>query len=604
MANKRPGERGFSPARVSAPAGDMGRARRAQLIGELRDILGRKHVLTGGSATRRYRTGYRSGSGPALAVVRPGRLVELWKVTQACVQADCTIILQAANTGLTGGSTPDGGDYPGGVVVISTLRMAGIHLLKGGAEAVCLPGATLHKLEQCLRPFGREPHSVIGSSCFGASVVGGVCNNSGGSLIQRGPAFTQFALFGLVEPSGEVRLVNHLGIDLGDDPEIILDRLERGDFDDADVDSSSGNWAHDHGYANHVREVASDRPARFNADERCLFEASGSAGKAIVFAVRLDTFEKDAANSTFYLGTNNPRRFDQIRRAMLSDFPVLPISGEYIHRTAFDIADRYGRDMFLTIERLGTDRLPGLFAAKAMVDNWTSRVPFLGEDLSDRMMQRLGTLLPDHLPSRMRDFRNRFEHHLILKVPATIAAPTRALLSRIFAAGDGSSFECDEREAHKAFLHRFVVAGAAVRYRAVHRRAVEDIVALDVALPRNAEDWDDFLPSDQEAQVIHALCYGHFFCHVFHQDFVLRKGSDAAEFKHRLCASFDRRGAEYPAEHNVGHSYVAKPALARFYRQLDPRNQLNPGLGATSRQRFWGETPGAATEPDPVHPLK
>ncbi|MFC3217356.1 hypothetical protein [Comamonas sp. JC664] len=50
-----------------------------------------------------------------------------------------------------------------------------------------LPGPTLDKLEQVLAPLGREPHSVIGSSCIGASVLGGICNNSGGSLVRRGP---------------------------------------------------------------------------------------------------------------------------------------------------------------------------------------------------------------------------------------------------------------------------------------------------------------------------------------------------------------------------------------------------------------------------------
>jgi D-lactate dehydrogenase len=37
----------------------------------------------------------------------------------------------------------------------------------------------------------------------------------------------------------------------------------------------------------------------------------------------------------------------------------------------------------------------------------------------------------------------------------------------------------------------------------------------------------------------------------------------------------------------VGHLYVAKPELADFYRELDPRNQLNPGIGHTPRGRDW-----------------
>jgi len=47
------------------------------------------------------------------------------------------------------------------------------------------------------------------------------------------------------------------------------------------------------------------------------------------------------------------------------------------------------------------------------------------------------------------------------------------------------------------------------------------------------------------------------------------------------------RGAQYPAEHNVGHLYYAKPALINHYMSLDPRNFFNPGLGRTSICLHW-----------------
>ena len=49
----------------------------------------------------------------------------------------------------------------------------------------------------------------------------------------------------------------------------------------------------------------------------------------------------------------------------------------------------------------------------------------------------------------------------------------------------------------------------------------------------------------------------------------------------------DDRGAEYPAEHNVGHLYHAKPALVDHYRELDPCNAFNPGIGHTSKYSHW-----------------
>lgn len=35
-----------------------------------------------------------------------------------------------------------------------------------------------------------------------------------------------------------------------------------------------------------------------------------------------------------------------------------------------------------------------------------------------------------------------------------------------------------------------------------------------------------------------------------------------------MWSLLDARGAEYPAEHNVGHLYVAKPALKQHYQKL------------------------------------
>ena len=166
-------------------------------------------------------------------------------------------------------------------------------------------------------------------------------------------------------------------------------------------------------------------------------------------------------------------------------------------------------------------------------------------------------------------------------------AEARAYLAGIFPSVTGDMFECTPDEGRAAFLHRFAVAGAAVRYRAVHAREVEDIVALDIALRRNDQEWMERLPPEIDAAIAKKLYYGHFFCHVFHQDYVVRKGHDCLELEHAMWRLLDARGAEYPAEHNVGHLYKAKPALAEFYRRIDPTNSLNPGVGQTSKCAHW-----------------
>ncbi|MBY4867679.1 D-lactate dehydrogenase [Burkholderia anthina] len=551
------------------------------LLALLRDIAGASHVLTADTQTRRYRIGYRFGAGRVLAVVRPGTLIEQWKTLAACVAARVIVITQASNTGLTGGSTPDGDDYDRDIVIVSTTRIKRVHLLDGGKQVVCIGGTTLDQLERTLKPIGREPHSVIGSSCIGASVLGGISNNSGGSLVHRGPAYTEMALFAAVDSTGVLRLVNHLGIELGATPEEVLSRVENGTFDGNDV--RAGAAASDREYASHVRDIDASTPARFNADPRRLFEASGSAGKVMTFAVRLDTFAAERGAKVFYIGTNDTNVLTDIRRHALASLTHLPIAGEYMHRDAFDVAKQYGKDLFFIIDRFGTSRLPMFFSLKMRFDALFDRSGFIPKHFTDRMLQWISGLLPGHLPARLEEYRDRYEHHLMLKVPAAGIDEAREFLSACFAHPSGGFFECTDEEGRKAFLHRFAAASAAVRYRAVHHREVEDIIALDIALRRNDRDWFERLPQKIERAIKLKLYYGHFLCHVFHQDYIVAKGHDCVPLEHEMLDLLDVRGAEYPAEHNVGHLYKAKPSLADFYKRLDPCNCFNPGIGKTSK---------------------
>ena len=557
------------------------------LLETLRHIVGAKYVITDPSKTERYRTGYRFGTGNAIAVVRPATLWEQWQVLEACVAADVIVISQAANTGITGGSNPFGNDYDRDVVIINTMRNDNIQLINEGKQAVCLTGATLNHLEQELKVYDREPHSVIGSSCIGASVIGGVCNNSGGSLVQRGPAYTEMALFAQRNADGKLELINHLGIDLGSSPKEILTNLQEGKYQQKDIHSTDKK-GHDHDYCNHVREINANTPARFNADPARLFEASGSAGRLGVFAVRVDTFPAEKKTAVFYIGTNNTAVLTKLRRDMLGTFEEIPISGEYIHRTAFDIAAKYGKDTFWYIKNVGTEYLPKLFSLKAWGDRVAKKLPFMPNHFSEKFLQFTSKLMPQHLPKILWDYRNQYEHHLILKMGGKGVDEARAYLQKEFAdSTKGAFIECDAKLAQAAMLLRFAVASAAIRYRSVHEDEVEDIVALDIALRRNDEDWFEKLPPELDAKILHKLYYGHFMCHVFHQDYVIKKGYNCEEIEEEMLKILDTRGAQYPAEHNVGHLYHANDDLKKFYNSLDPTNSFNPGIGKTSKKKDW-----------------
>ena len=79
-------------------------------------------------------------------------------VSGGCVETNVIVIMQAANTGLTGGSTPFGDDYDRPIIVINTMRISDIHIINSGKQIIGFPGSTLFDLENQLSPYGREPH--------------------------------------------------------------------------------------------------------------------------------------------------------------------------------------------------------------------------------------------------------------------------------------------------------------------------------------------------------------------------------------------------------------------------------------------------------------
>ena len=556
-----------------------------QVLDKLTDVLGASNVQADPKKNEHYRMGWRSGGGSALAVVFPQTLLEIWRSLEICVQGNCIIIMQAAKTGLTEGSTPSGNDYDRPVVVINTLAINQLYLVNNNEQVIGLPGTTLHHLQSQLNAVNRAPHSVIGSSTLGASIIGGVSNNSGGALVKRGPAYTELALFAQINKHGQLVLVNHLDVELGDSPEEILTNLQTGNFDKTNLPDSD-KLASDKEYIARVTDVDASTPSRFNADKRRLYEASGCAGKLAVFAVRLDTYPTAVEEKTFYIGSSSTQELAQLRRQILSSFQNIPEVGEYMHRDIFDVSAKYGKDTFLSIKHLGTNALPRLFSIKGAIDAKLNKWSWIPNYFTDKVMQIIANIFPKHLPKRMVEYRDRYEHHLIIKMSDAGIAEAQEFLQSFFATSKtGDYFECDAAESESAFLNRFAAAGAAIRYEVMHEQEVGEILALDIALPRNELEWFEVFPEEIAQHLEKKLYYGHFFCYVFHQDYILKKGSDAEQVKKMMLALLNERGAKYPAEHNVGHLYEAEPDLQNFYESLDPTNTFNPGIGKMPKHK-------------------
>ena len=556
------------------------------MVQELIDIIGTKYVITASWRKTPYSKGWRYGNGEAFAVLRPGSLIELWKILKVCLKADVIVIMQAANTGLTGGSTPNSNDYDRPIVIVNTLRIDDIQLINEGKQIIGFSGSSLYDLEKKLEPINREPHSIIGSTSIGASIVGGVCNNSGGSLVQRGPAFTELALYAKVNIDGELELINELEINLGSNPEEILNNLQNKNYDKLDV-INSNKLASDNKYSEIVRQVKSTIPARYNADERLLHNVSGCAGKLAVFAVRLDTYPKPKKNQVFYVGSNNPDDFWKIRRDILKTFKTLPTLGDYVHRDCYDAAKKYSKDTFLVIEKLGTNFLPTLFELKRKVDIIASKFKFFPDHFSDRLMQFLSNFWPNHLPKNMEEFRDLYEHHWIIEMSDNGINEAKEYFNNFFKDKKGDYFLCNEKVGKKAMLHRYVSASAIGRYHNLNKSKHGEMLSLDIAFPRNEKNWFEKLPLEIDELLEMKLYYGHLFCHVQHLNYIVKKGVDGEALKEKLLNTYKERGAEYPAEHNVGHEYFANPTLLKFYKELDPTNFFNPGIGKTSKLKNW-----------------
>jgi D-lactate dehydrogenase len=187
----------------------------------------------------------------------------------------------------------------------------------------------------------------------------------------------------------------------------------------------------------------------------------------------------------------------------------------------------------------------------------------------------------------MESFRDQYEHLWIIEMTDNGIDEAEAYFKTFFNENDGSYFKCNNNEAKKAQLHRYVSAGAFGRYQSLKNKSNKESFSMDIALPRNEKKWFEKLPEDINDLFEIKLYYGHLFCHVMHQNYVVKKGVDTKDLLSKLLEFYESRGAEYPAEHNVGHEYSVKSSLFDFYKKLDPTNSFNPGIGKTSKLKNW-----------------
>ena len=65
---------------------------------------------------------------------------------------------------------------------------------------------------------------------------------------------------------------------------------------------------------------------------------------------------------------------------------------------------------------MGASFMPRLFEFKRRSIYLLKNLDFCPDKFSDKLLQFISYLLPNHLPDRMEQYRNKYEHHWIIEM--------------------------------------------------------------------------------------------------------------------------------------------------------------------------------------------
>ncbi|MCY0093730.1 FAD-binding oxidoreductase [Hoeflea ulvae] len=155
----------------------------ADVVNDLRGIVGAAHVFTGASDMSAYLTDWtKHYFGMAIAVVRPADVQQVSAIVKLCGAAGIAIVPQGGNTGLAGGGVPSAARPS---IVLSLSRMTTIRELhEAGRTVVAEAGVVLEILKD-----HASAHGLLFPLSFGAkgscTIGGNLATNAGGSNVVR-----------------------------------------------------------------------------------------------------------------------------------------------------------------------------------------------------------------------------------------------------------------------------------------------------------------------------------------------------------------------------------------------------------------------------------
>ena len=565
--------------------------------------------------------GARLGQGSALAVCRPGTLQEAVDALRACVAADAIVIPQGANTGLTGGSVPRD-DTHRSAVVLNMRRMNKIHEIEeeggekgddggngaGAVKMLCLAGAGIHDLSVRAKSIGRESHSILGSTFLNPTVAAGVSLGSGGSQIRKGPVYTERCLWCKVTEDGKVELFNTTGFEAPTEEEL-LRMIEEGAVGRPASSSSSSSSSSSFPPASDAVRYCQDlcdhsqeqetKVSRFNADTRGI-DPVRSEGKVLILASVHDTFPVPRAVRNVWVSCDSLETAQKLKKKVMLVNPIdLPISCEYMNKDTMDVIDQGGRALCHSLLQFGIGpKFEHLWDLKIKIES----MKILGtmfETLPDKILYAVNSIFPSVLPSEVAALSKKFDHHMLISVGDFGNGEINHFEDRLAlflrseqdAGGRETSSMCvvrdlDEKEAKRVGVFRFAAAPA-FRTWCVGRNLSG--ISLDYALPKNHTTSPDMAAGGPLRSDPVVRCrYSHFGCNVVHEDVAFESSVDVYAKKMDIKHIVEKEGGKLPAEHGHGTEYEAPTNTQLRWREMDPRNVFNPGVGGTRTEKFYG----------------
>ena len=155
----------------------------AELLRTLGEIVGPAGLIDDPAAMQAYLSDWRNAyRGRAALVVRPASAEEVAAVVRACHQAGVALVPQGGNTGLCGGSIPDGSGHQ---VVLSLTRLTRIRDVDAGNETITVEaGVVLQQVQEAAAAVGRQFPLSLGAE--GSCTIGGnLATNAGGTAVLR-----------------------------------------------------------------------------------------------------------------------------------------------------------------------------------------------------------------------------------------------------------------------------------------------------------------------------------------------------------------------------------------------------------------------------------